>query len=65
MKPRRQTSAETSARFRAMFERRAAKLDEETGRRRQLDAIVAACRRAGRPIPRWVQIALFAQQGSR
>lgn len=62
MKLRRQTSAETAARFRAMFERRARKLAAEPLRRRQLGAIVAACKAAGRPIPQWVRILLFARR---
>lgn len=62
VKPARRTSAETAARFRKMFERRASKLAAEPVRRRQLGAIVAACRAAGRPIPQWVRVQLFARK---
>jgi hypothetical protein len=61
----RRTSAETAARFRASYERRRGKVETEPRRRRQLGAIVAACRAAGRLIPMWVRVQLFAQRGAR
>lgn len=61
MKGRRTTTAaETAARFLASYALRADKLVADPGRRRQLGAIVAACRDAHRPIPTWVRVALFA-----
>lgn len=58
----RRTAAETAARFRASYERRAGKLAAEPVRRRRLGAIVAACKEAGRPIPQWVRVLLFARK---
>lgn len=56
---KRTTSAETAARFLASYERRASALVEDPVRRRQLGAIVKACRAVGRPIPMWVRVQLF------
>ena len=65
MKIRRETSAETAARFRSMFERRSGKLAADPVRRRQLGAVLAACKAARRPVPQWVRVLLFARQTKR